>query len=206
MGRHGCTLPLVLSLSILHCPTLTLAPWCCWGRAGAGTSPPWDPVHPEGPLPGVHRQGVSWRAQSISHPHMCPALTCPRKSFLPTMSQSHTSTLSMLSPGSSCASSNSSTSSQCGKRVFLITCWGQGSGSRGQSPSLWAPGVTHGTTPDSRLSPACAHSTTPGQRGLRCLRGPGEPGPCGRMGVRGMPWVPGPVGTVPCPLVSPRLQ
>lgn len=58
---------------------------------------------------------------------VCPeVLTCPRKSFLPTMSQSQTSTLSTASPSSPSGSSNSSTSSQCGNRVFLITCWAQG--------------------------------------------------------------------------------
>lgn len=73
------------------------------------------------------------------------ALTRPRKSFLPTMSQSHTSTLSTASPSSPSASSNSSTSSQRGKRVFLITCGDRAGGSRGRGP--------HGTPQPLGTSP-----------------------------------------------------
>lgn len=73
------------------------------------------------------------------------ALTRPRKSFLPTMSQSHTSTLSTASPSSPSASSNSSTSSQRGKRVFLITCGDRAGDNRGRGP--------HGTPQPLGTSP-----------------------------------------------------
>lgn len=113
---------------------------------------------------------------------LCPELlTRPKKSFLPTMSQSHTSTLSTASPGSPSATSNSSTSSQRGKRVFLITCRGRGPVAVGfKVPEPLGPSTQH---PDSRPSPTCGRSTTPGRRGPRCPRGPGGPGPCVEVGV-----------------------
>jgi hypothetical protein len=49
-------------------------------------------------------------------------LTMPKKSFLPTMSQSQSSTLS--GDGDPGISRSSSTSSQCGNRVLLMV-WGQ---------------------------------------------------------------------------------
>lgn len=88
-----------------HCPGLS---GCTWVLVGAD---PWSP--------GPRARGQSEGAEVPT------VLTRPKKSFLPTMSQSHTSTLSTSPPSSPSGSSNSSTSSQRGKRVFLITCWEQ---------------------------------------------------------------------------------
>lgn len=77
-------------------------------------------------LVGVDLWSLGRRARGGSEGVEVPTvLTRPKKSFLPTMSQSHTSTVNTSPPGSPSGSSNSSTSSQRGKRVFLITCWEQ---------------------------------------------------------------------------------
>lgn len=72
--------------------------------------------HPQAPILPV----CSWEAMGSHREHLLvgEALTMPRKSFLPTMSQSQSSTRSGEAVPR--VSRSSSTSSQCGKRVFLI--------------------------------------------------------------------------------------
>lgn len=70
-----------------------------------------QPISSSFPLGGT---GEPWRVlQGVR-------LTMPKKSFLPTMSQSQSSTRS--GDGAPGISRSSSTSSQCGKRVFLMVC------------------------------------------------------------------------------------
>lgn len=82
-----------------------------------------DPrMHSPSPLPfPLGGSGEPWRVSGER------ALTIPKKSFLPTMSQSQSSTRS--GAGAPGISRSSSTSFQWGKRVFLMV-WGKGRGGR----------------------------------------------------------------------------
>lgn len=184
-----------------HCPQLSVSTYPC-PPIPVGPDP-WSPGPQCGEAIGV------WRFPRDPGPEV---LTRPKKSFLPTMSQSHTSTLSTASPGSPSASSNSSTSSQCGKRVFLITCRGRGhhsgcggrrGGDNNEVPAPLRPSTpTHGCL---QRVPAARH---PGE-GVRGARGvPGGQVPVGRWGSAGAqragdPSVPAWSLPPPCPPFPP---